>query len=212
MDGVRLQNRVYYGYAQSALRIGLPFQQYRPMSASNPLATVLSTLPASFNAKDLKYGKANGYGSPVWYCLADGRVMQVGDYFVGPSTYFIASMQPILPIQAVECNRTVTVYRPQQTPGVGAQPYGGNTASNQTAIATGFPASILINTKADKGVAGLPGDTRLGWWNMLLPPLPGAIVIQDADVVQDDLGNRYVVSDAELTDMGWRITMAESET
>lgn len=213
MDGTRLQSLVYYGYYQAALRIGLPFQQYRPTNAAAPLGTAFATLVASFNAKDMKYGKPSAYGSPLWYCLADGRVMQVGDYLIGaPGTFFIASMQPILPIQAVECNRVVTVYRPQQQTAVGAAPYGGNTADNQTAIATGFPASILINAKADKGVVSLPGDARSAWWNMLLPIIPGGVTIEDADVVIDDLENRYVISAAELTDMGWRITMAESET
>jgi hypothetical protein len=106
----------------------------------------------------------------------------------------------------------VTVFRPQQQAGVGAVGYGGNTAQNQTAIATGFPASVLINAKADNSSVKLPGDTRQAWWNLLLPPIPGNIIIQDADVVTDEIGNRYVVSAAELTDMGWRITMAESET
>jgi hypothetical protein len=215
VDGTKLQGKVYYGYAQSAKRIGLPFSQYRPTSAVSPIGSgsLVGTILASFNAQDMKYSKPNSYGKPVWYCLADGRVMAVGDYFVGaPGTFFIASMQPLLPIQAIECNRTVTVFRPQQQAGVGAVGYGGNTAQNQTAIATGFPASVLINAKADNSSVKLPGDTRQAWWNLLLPPIPGNIIIQDADVVTDEIGNRYVVSAAELTDMGWRITMAESET
>jgi len=215
VDGTKLQGKVYYGYAQSAKRIGLPFRQYRPASATNPISsgTLVGTILASFNAQDMKYSKPNSYGKAVWYCLADGRVMAVGDYFVGaPGTFFIASMQPLLPIQAIECNRTVTVFRPQQQAGVGAVGYGGNTAQNQTAIVTGFPASVLINAKADNSSVKLPGDTRQAWWSLLLPPIPGNVIIQDADVVTDEIGNRYVVSAAELTDMGWRITMAESET
>lgn len=215
MDGTKLQGKVYYGYAKSAKRIGLPFSQYRPATAMNPVSgpMLVGTILASFNAQDMKYSKPNTYGKAVWYCLADGRLMAVGDYFVGaPGTFFIASMQPLLPIQAVECNRVVTVYRPQQQAGVGAVGYGGNTQINQTAIITAFPASILINSKADKGPVNLPGDTRSAWWNLLLPPIPSTVVIEDADIVIDDLGNRYTVSAAELTDMGWRITMAESET
>lgn len=216
MDGTKLQGKVYYGYAQSAKRIGLPFNQYRPaVATTSPIAPtyLLQSILASFNAQDMKYSKPNTYGKPVWYCLVDGRQTAVGDYLVGaPGTFFIASMQPLLPIQAVECNRTVTVFRPQQQPTVGAGSYGGNTAQNQTVIAKGFPASILINAKADKGSVNLPGDTRQAWWNLLLPPIPGDVIIQDADIVEDDIGNRYVVSAAELTDMGWRITMAESET
>lgn len=213
MDGTKLQAKVYAGYGKAAKRIGLPFNHYRPTTAANPLAVPLSSILASFNAQDMTYSKPNTYGKAVWWCLADGSQLAVGDYLVGtPGTFFIASMQPILPIQAVECNRTVTIYRPQQQVGVGALGYGGNTAQNQVAIVTGFPASVLINAKADKGPVNLPGDTRQAWWNLLLPPIPGPVIIQDADVVEDEIGNRYVVSAAELTDMGWRITMAESET
>ena len=215
MDGTKLQSKIYYGYAQSAKRIGLPFNQYRPTGADVAIdaGTLVGTVLASFNALDMKYGKANGYGKPTWYCLVDGRLVAVGDYLIGaPGTFFVAAMQPLLPILAVECNRTVTVYRPQQLSGVGAQPYGGNTAANQTPIVTGYPASIQINSKADKGVVSLPGDTRSAWWNMLLPAIPGGVIIEDGDVVTDDISNRYTVSAAELTDLGWRITMAESET
>ena len=213
MDGATLQQRVYYGYAQAAQRIGLPFSQYRPTSASNPLQTVLATLTASFNALDMKYSKPNGYARPTWYCLADGRLLKVGDYLTGNgSTYFIAAMQPLLPILAVKCNRTVTVYRPQQESGVGAVGYGGNTQANQRAIVTAFPASVLLATKAENGPVNLPGDVRAAWANLLLPPIPGGVTILDHDVVTDDIGGRYIVSGAELTELGWRCTMQESES
>lgn len=213
MDGNRLQNLIYYGYAQSALRLGLPCTQYRPAAVSAPLTTAYGSLLVSINAKDFKYAKANGYGSPVWYALADGRLMKVGDYLVGQvGTFYVASMQALLPIQVVECNRVVTVFRPQQQAGAGVVPYGGNTESNQTALITGWPCSILANAKADNGTVKLPGDTRSAWWNLLLPPLPFGLILKNDDVVQDDIGNRFVISSAELTDMGWRMTMAESET
>lgn len=215
MDAVTLQNRVYYGYTQAALRIGLTFSQYRPTTATNALnaAFKLRTMPASFNALDMKYGKANGYGKPTWYCVADGRILQVGDYLTGNgSTYFIAAMQPILPILAVECNRTVTIYRPQQQPGVGALGYGGNTQTNQAAVVTGFPVSLLLSAKAERNPVNLPGDGRATSNILLLPPIPGGVIIKDDDIVEDDLGTRYLIFDAEKTDLGWRCTVMESET
>lgn len=215
MDGATLQQRVYYGYTQAAQRIGLPFSQYRPGGASGALASgnLLRSITASFNAQDMQYGKPNLYGKATWYCLADGRLMQVGDYLSGNgSTYFIAAMQPLLPILAVECNRTVTVYRPQQQSDIGAVGYGGNTQSNQLAIVTAFPASILIGAKAETNAVKLPGDGRSVAQVMLLPPIPGAVQIKNNDIVEDDLGNRYLVFGAELTDLGWRCTIMESET
>lgn len=213
MEGTKLQAKLYAGYAKAAKRIGLPFVHYRPTTSFKPLSVPLTSILASFNAQDMHYSKPNAYGQAVWWCLADGAQLAIGDYLAGTTgTFFIASMQPILPIQAVECNRTVTIFRPQQQVGVGALPYGGNTALNQTEIVTAFPVSVLINSKADKGPVNLPGDTRQSWWNLLLPPIPSGVLIKGADVVEDEIGNRYIVSAAELTSMGWRITMAESET
>ncbi|MFC4526412.1 hypothetical protein ISN76_12930 [Dyella halodurans] len=213
MDGNTLQAKIYGGYAKAATRIGLSFAQYRPTSATNPLATSLGSLLASFNAQDWTYKKPQGYGKAVWYCVADGTQLAVGDYLVGaPGTFFIASMQPALPIQAVLCNRTVTLYRPQQEASTGIGAYGGNTAQNQTVLAQGFPASVLQGSKSESSVARLPGDPRQGWWNMLLPPLPGGVLINYADVVTDDIGKRYLVSSAEQTSMGWRMAVTEAET
>jgi hypothetical protein len=213
MDGATLQNRVYYGYTQAALRIGLTFSQYRPLTASTALGNLLRTMPASFNAQDMKYGKPSGYAKPLWYCLADGRLLKVGDYLTAASgTFFIVAMQPLLPILAVECNRTVTVSRPQQQTGVGAVGYGGNTKSNQTAIVTGFPAALLLAAKAEVNTVKLPGDGRAVAYQLLLPPIPGAVQLKNDDIVEDDLRNRYVIFGAELTDLGWRCTVMESET
>jgi hypothetical protein len=215
MDGATLQARVYYGYTQAAQRIGLSFDQYRPTSAVNALSAgyKLRSLPASFNVQDMKYGKVSAYGKAVWFCLADGRLLAPGDYLTGNGfTYFIAAMEPLLPIAAVLCNRVVNVYRPQQEPGLGAVAYGGNTAGNQTAIVTTFPASILLSTKAEKGPVNLPGDVRSGWATLLLPLIPGGVTIMNHDVVTDDLGGRYVISSAELSELGWRINMMEAET
>lgn len=213
MDGPTIQARVFRGYAIAAAKIGFATDQYRPASASNPMATKLGTLQASFNAEDMKYGKPNKYGKPTWFCIADGTQLQVGDYLVqGTSTYFVAAMQPLLPILAVECNRTVTVYRPQQQAGVGAVGYGGNTAANQTAIATNWPVSLLQAAKAANNPMNLPGDGKQATWALLMPAIPGGVVIKNDDIIADDLGNRYLVYSAELTDLGWRMQVTESET
>lgn len=215
MDGATLQSRIYAGYAKAALRLGLSFSQYRPTAATSPMSApyLLRTMLASFNAQDFKYGRPNGYGKATWYCLADGALLQVGDYLTGNgSTYFIAAMQPLLPILAVECNRTVTLYRPQQQVGVGAVGYGGNTAANETVLAAGFPASVLQGTKGEHGDTKLPGDVRNPWWSALLPNIPGGIRLRSDDVMVDDQGKRYTLSSTEQTDMGWRITAMEAET
>lgn len=215
MDGVTLQTRIYAGYAKAALRIGLSFSQYRPTAATSPISApyLLRTMLASFNAMDFKYGRSPLYGKPTRYCLADGALLAPGDYLIGNGfTYFIAAMQPLLPILAVECNRTVTAYRPQQQVGVGAVGYGGNTAANETVLASGFPASILQGTKGEHGDTKLPGDVRNPWWLVLLPNIPGGVQLRTDDVLVDNDGCRYTVSSAEQTSFGWRITAMETVT
>lgn len=159
----------------------------------------------SLNAEDMKYGRPNKYGKPTWYALVDGTDLQVGDYFIGPQgTFFIAAMQPLLPILVVECNRTINIYRPQTLTGIGAQDYGGTTDANLTLLAGNRPCSILQGTKGEKSEANLPGDVRAAWYAILLPE--SGIVIDPDDIIEDDLGRRYAVSSTELSDLGWRLS------
>lgn len=213
MDAANLQSKVYAGYAKAAKRIGPTFNLFRP---ADPLAPLLSgpvtTLNASFNAEDMTYSRPNKYGKPTWFCLVDGSQVRVGDYLINATqTFFLAAMQPILPILAVDCNRTINVLRPQQQTGVGAVGYGGDIDSNETALMTGWPASVLQGTKGEKNEVNLPGDVRNPWWQILMPAFPG-VVLQSADIITDDIGRRYIVSSAELTDLGWRMTAMSAQT
>jgi hypothetical protein len=166
---------------------------------------LLFSLPVSLNAEDMKYGKPNKYGKPTWYALVDGTDLEVGDYFVGPGgVFFIAALQSLLPILVVECNRTVSIFRPQEQAGLGLGAYGGNTAATETLLFAGRPCSILQGTKGEKTESNLPGDVRAPWWNILMP-YAGVNLTTD-DVIVDDLGLRYVLSSVELSDLGFRIT------
>jgi hypothetical protein len=166
---------------------------------------LLFSLPVSLNAEDMKYGKPNKYGKATWYALVDGTNLEVGDYFVGPQgTFLIAALQSLLPILVVECNRTVSIFRPQAQTGLGLGPYGGNTDATETLLISGRPCSILQGTKGEKSDSNLPGDTRSPWWAILMP-YAGVDITFD-DVIVDDLGRRYIVSSPERSDLGWRIT------
>lgn len=213
MDAATLQNRVYKGYGKAAKYIGPAYNLFRPISAINPFSNgPLATLNASFNAEDMTYGRPNKYGKPTWFCLVDGTQTMVGDYLSADAgTFFIAAQQPILPILAVECNRTINVLRPQQQTGVGAVGYGGDTDANETPLMTGWPASVLQGTKGEKGEVNLPGDVRNPWWQMLFPAFPG-VNLRTADIITDDMNRRYVISSAELTDLGYRCTAQQAQT
>lgn len=172
---------------------------------SNPLAsTPYATQFVSLNAEDMNYKKPNKYGKATWYALFDAKNAVVGDYLFGNGgTFFIATLQLLLPILAVECNRVVTVYRPQIQTGADGE-YGGTTATNQTAIMSQWPCSILQGTKGEKNESNLPGDTRSPWWTILIP-FAGVQILPN-DSMMDDLGIKYVISSTELSSNGWRLT------
>lgn len=195
MDGVRIQSLAYRGMGKAAQRIGLPFDVYRPAGASSPLASgnkVASALPAHFTA-DGGYTKPNAYGQATWQAMLDGAQVSVGDYLTGdPGVFFIAAKQPLLPILAVGCNRTVSI-----TQG-GASP-----------VAVGWPASVLIaRSGGADAIQSTPGAPSNPSWHCLLPAVPG-IALDVADLLTDDLLRSYSVDSAELTDLGWRLQISQ---
>lgn len=215
MDAAKLESKVNKGYGKAALRIGYDNAVYRAQSAtSTPIAPAnkVATLKASFNAEDMKYSRPNKYGKATWWGVFDRTTTLVGDYLVGPDgTFFIASQQTILPTLMVECNETLDVLRPQTQTGVGALDYGGNIDATETPLMTGWPASVLQGTKGEKTETSLPGDVRSPWWLVLMPQYAGVIIESD-DILKDNLGRRFVVSSAELTDAGWRMTAMQART
>lgn len=218
MDGPTIQARVYAGYAKAAKVIGIAYDQFRPLSVGAPLGNKVSTvLMALDSGKTFTFSSPNEYGDPTWLALINDATVQTGDYLVGnngginTNTYFIAGKQFLLPVLAIECNRSVRVTRENAVTGIGAQPYSGKLPSTETDVlgAPGalWPASILAGGRKEAGV-NLPAGTKNAGWKMLLPPsVP--ILIMAGDMVTDDLGRRYAVDGAELTDLGWRINMNE---
>lgn len=215
MDAARLNALIYKGRDKAAQRIGQTCQVFRPTATGSPFTNQVATIDAAFNAADQAYMKPNLYGKAVWFGDFDGRVTQVGDYLARSTdnTYwFIAAMQSLLPPVVVACNRIINVFRPQQQSGVGAVGYGGDTVAQETPLITGYPASVLVATKADRSMVNLPGDVRNPSWAILLPVLPQGSYLRNEDVVTDDQSRRYVISSAELTDLGWRINAYQAET
>lgn len=214
MDGPTIQARIYAGRGKAALRIGMPCRQYRPLGASAPLANLVGTITAAFNSGDSNYLKPNLPGNPIWFADLDGRTTQPGDYLVRVSdgaTWFIAAQQQLLPIICVDCSRSIRITRQQGLNAVGVVGYGGNVPVNEIDVlgAPGalWPASILFGGRKDGGV-NLPSGTKNSGFKFMLPPsVP--IVIKAGDIATDDLGRRYVIDGAELTDLGWRINANE---
>src|SRR5579859_5191514 len=119
MDAATLQSRIYKGYGKAALRVGYPFTLYRPTSVTNPLAlanVIGAPINASFtvDGSQFNYNKPGKHENVLWLGLFDGTTTKVGDYLVSTSpcqTYFIAAMQPELPILCVQCIHVLTVSR-----------------------------------------------------------------------------------------------------
>lgn len=218
-QGRDLNYKVYKGLAIAAKHVGQPCSIYRPvqssMRAALDPANYRERIDASF-AADYSYSKPVKYATATWTAVIDGRHTQPGDYIVGPRAdmsdiYFIAQQTMMLPILAVKCNRTLTVKRASNTDSFGYSPaYRGDDVRFESLILTGFPASVLEGTKGEKGDANLPEDIRLPWWRIMLPYC--GIQIQTMDLLYDDLGNRYIVSSTELTELGWRITAMQEST
>ena len=216
MDGPTLQARVYAGYAKAANVIGLPYNQYRPLSANAPLGNLVATIKAAFDSSpNYNFKTPNEYADPLWMALINDATVQTGDYLVGTGanidTKFIAGKQFLLPVIAIDCNRSIKITRENAASAVGAIGYSGNQPTNETDILGGagnpWPCSILLGGKSQVGV-GLPADVKNVGWRILLPPsVP--IQILPGDIATDDLGRRYAIEGPELTDLGWRISATE---
>lgn len=212
MDGTALQAKVYRGYAMAASKIGVTHSLYRANGANNPTAggNLVTTLPAAFSVEP-KFARGNKYGNALWQATVDGSQTKVGDYLVGPQTWFIAEMAPLLPIMAVLCNRTLNFSRPAAQTQFGALGYSGTTEANETPTLTQWPGSVLQGYRGEKGDTKLPGDVRLAWWTIYLPAT-GGITLEARDICTDDLGRRFILSSIELSEFGYRLVAAEAET
>jgi len=190
--------------------LGLPYQQYRPTTANNPLGVgnLLGTINAWITPDGSgKALKAAAYGKPVWFGLFDPTITMPGDYLVGPlGTFFIASQDVPQPMQVVLCNHTVSITRPAPMSGVGAlSGYGGDQRSNETPVSALWPCSMLQGTKGEIGATKLPGDAKMPWSTVLLPPIPG-VVLRNNDIMTDENNFRHIMSSTELSALGWRLT------
>ncbi|WP_028534216.1 hypothetical protein [Paludibacterium yongneupense] len=213
MDGATLQAKINAGYGKAAQRMGYFYQQYRATGPLNPLSGVaVQSLLCSFTT-NFNFNLPNRYGQAAWLGIFDGSNVNPGDILVGHGgTFFVAAMQDTLPTYCVQCNRTVSVLRVAMDSGVGQVNYGADTDATEQTLMSGWPASILQGTKGKKSEvgAGLPGDVRMPWWAILLPAWPG-VVLRTSDIIADDIGRRYTISSAELTDRGWRITAMQAQ-
>ena len=191
MDGATAHTKALFGYAKAGKYLGSSFAQYRPSSASTPIAigNKVADVQANFNV-DPKLTKFSSYDNPLFTAWINGTLARF-DYFVGSTdTYFLASMKAEQAPLAVQCGRTVTVSRP-------------TSATAMTALMTAWPASIVRKSARGADEAHLPGAIPNPNWEMLLPSYAG-VPLDIADEIIDDLMRLYSIEQAELSGYGWR--------
>ncbi len=103
--------------------------------------------------------------------------------------------------------RTINVTRPAAQSGVGAIGYGALQASTETPVATGLPANIQLDRLGKRLDAHLPADTAgRSMWRVFIPLASAANgLIHANDVVIDDLGRRYQVSEPYWNSLGYNL-------
>lgn len=210
----RLQDRVSWASNICARAAGEWADAYRPSSTSNPLAPVnrFLRLPALFTGAQGRFTKPQGYGDALAHGIFDYAYTKPGDYLVqGDTTWFIASQRPLLPALCVRTSRVVSFTRPAAPATTGVNNYGGVTAATTTPLLTNWPASVTGSSGSGQPSAQLPGDSGVPLWTVLLPAAPG-VVLLPADLMSDDLGRSAAVTAAELTALGWRLTVKQATT
>jgi hypothetical protein len=194
MNGDRLQGLIYAGYAKLAARQGSMYDVYRfdePIAVTDDIYKI-ARIPVAL-AAEKKFAIPNKYQQPVWYCYADGRVLQPRDILIGPvGTFYIGDMQPNLPIQAVETNHVISIGR------------GSYDGGDQTVeyYATDIPCFMQFKREDIKQsqYATTMGQAITHWTTFI--PLPEGTLKQD-DVVQDENGIRYIVDAPDFTSIGY---------
>jgi hypothetical protein len=214
MDPSALQDRIHYGLNAAARAVGADADAYRPAGVSDPMAPEnrFMRLRAAFSARDGRFAHPNAYGDALWYGVFDAAYTRPGDYLAQPGTvWFIAAQHRLLPVLCVQTNRVVSFFRPGAPSNTGVNTYGGVVTDTNAALLTNWPASVLGVAGRGHPSADLPSDETIPYWTVLLPAIEG-VTLMPSDLMTDDLGRNAVVSAAELTDLGWRITVKQATT
>lgn len=202
-----VQERISYGYAKAAEKVGQTFALYRAPNGINPINqnNYLQDVFVSANVS-WDYMKASAYGNAVYQLIIDQRVIKAGDILVGNGvTFFINAAEPLLPTNGVQCNRSVRLTRPSGTHLAGANPYGGYDPLDVEEILLNCPVSILDKGRPASAGFKLPLDVGMPRTIILMPFLPN-VEPRIGDLLDDDRGVRVALYSVEKTDFGFRCT------
>lgn len=209
MDARHIEDKVAWASNRVARYIGTDADAFRPSGPLEPLSprNRYLRLPAIFTQTPTSFSQAPGYGSSICYGHFDHSYTRPGDYLVqAEQIVFIASQQRLQPVVCVRTNGRLTIRRPAVPTGVGGNGYGGLNADDSTVVLRDWPASVLGMSTGGTAQSGLPLDTTLPQWNILLPSL-SQVHILNGDLVHDGTTLRGTVIAAESTFMGWRLSV-----
>lgn len=207
MSQAHLQDRHTYALGVAGRHLGTWADAYRPAHPLEPFKDEFRfmKLPAAFVPARGGAQQTNLYGDPFWHGLFDASYTRPGDYLrCRTGVYFIASQLPLLPLLCVMTNRTVSLVRPNPQSAPSANPYGGYSWGNDTALMTGWPASVVTNTRYGQPEGKLPTDQPVSYLTVLMPRIE-PVTLETGDMLTDDLGRQAVLVAAELTELGWRL-------
>jgi hypothetical protein len=201
MDAARIQQLIYAGYGKAAIRIGPTHSVYRSASLITPIqaANLVTTLPASFNINGSYKGQTKA-DQLYWQIIADGSLLQIGDYLVGTDTYCVLAMDQLLPPIALRCTASLTFSRPRINGQPGLQPYQNPAAGRP--YARSIPAQLGIKKETGRPTPGLPMDNALRTFYGAFFYLPDGAV-EPRDQVIDENGDNYQVVSAQSGLLGY---------
>lgn len=208
----RLQDRISWASNVCARAAGDWADAYRPSGISDPLSVTnrFLRIPVLFTGMQGRFARPLAYGDTLAHGIFDYAYTTMGDYLVqGDATWFIATQGRLLPALCVRTNRIISFARPMAPSVTGANDYGGITAATVVPLLRNWPASVTGSSGNGHPSAELPSDSTVPYWTVLLPAFPG-IVLLPADLMSDDLGRSAVISAAELTPLGWRLTVKQA--
>jgi hypothetical protein len=212
MRQARLQDRIGWAGNICARAAGEWADAFRPSGVSDPLnaRNRFLRIPVLFTGPQGRFTRPLGYGESLAHGMFDYTYTRPGDYLVQHgATWFIASQEPLLPALCVRTNRTVSFARAAAPAATGVNGYGGITAANVAPLLEAWPASVTGTSGGGEPRAGLPSDSSVPYWTVLLPGVPG-VVLLPGDLMNDDLGRSAVVAAAESTELGWRLTVKQA--
>jgi hypothetical protein len=201
MNGERIQALAFRGLAIAAKKVGTDFKLFRPASMIDPVATGTELLTTKVSATTgYDYAKYNLPKKPDLTLIVDGALIQAGDYLVGESIYYIPRIQPLLPIPAIQCNRTVSLEHSGYSTGP-----SGELKTGGVVYATNLP--VFMIAKKDKSStahlipAASDSQSSMSEWVVFINSRTLGEVNKH-DVLIDEMGNRYEIVQVSPTDRG----------